>query len=342
MAIAPIDALNRLRELGLSFAVSQSFFAACEMGVFDRLAEKPGTAADLGARLGIHPEGCRRLLVVLHRLGLVERSGDEFSNSELGAYLRADSPFHMAGLAKIEKFVRMWEYLPQALKNYGPVWVEAFGVPSQEIFVELYADPVQLRRFCDYMNSYSVAVGQEIAESYDFARHRCVLDVAGGPGGLSQSIGLRHPHLHGIVMDLPPVLEVTKEFIAKNGLVDRFRTETADLFEGPYPKGADVITLSWILHDWNDENARKILGHCFDALPSGGVLLESEMVMNDDFSGSSLWSEIYSLFMLVCCESAGRERSGPEHRALLADAGFRDVEIRRLRGPRDLVIARKP
>lgn len=342
MALAPIDALNRLREIGLGFAVSQSFFAACEMGVFDRLAEKPGTAADLGGRLGIEPEGCRRLLVVLHRLGLVERRGDEFSNSELGGYLRADSPFRMVGLAKIEKFVRMWEYLPDALRNYGPVWVEAFGVPSQEIFVELYADPVQLRRFCDYMNSYSVAIGQEIAESYDFSNHACLLDVAGGPGGLSQSVGLRHPHLRGIVMDLPPVLEVTKEFIARNGLGDRFRTETADLFDGPYPKGADVITLSWILHDWNDANAHKILRHCFEALPSGGVLLESEMVMNDDYSGSSLWSEVYSLFMLVCCESAGRERTESEHRALLADVGFRDVEIRRLRGPRDLVVARKP
>lgn len=342
MAIAPIDALNRLRELGLSFAVSQAFFAGCQMGLFDLLAQGPASHEALAKRLGIHPEGCRRLLVVLHRLGLVERRRDEYANGELAAFLTTDSPYQMRGLSHIERFVEMWAHLPQALRNYGPVWVETFGVPSQEIFTELYADPVQLRRFCDYMNSYSVAIGEEIASLHDFSAHRCLLDVAGGPGGLSRPIGRRYPHLQGIVMDLPPVLEVTRELIAKDGLADRFRTETADLFEGPYPRGADVMTLSWILHDWSDENCRKILRHCFEALPAGGTLLISEMVMHDDFSGSSLWSELYSLFMLVCCESSARERSEAEHREQLAEAGFRDVRIVRARGPRDLIVARRP
>ncbi len=342
MPVAPIDALNRLREIGLGFAVSQSFFAACEMGVFDRLAEAPATAEALGKELGTHPEGLRRLLIVLTRLGLLEREGDVFANAEIAKFLLATSPFRMNGLAKIEKFVRMWEYLPDALRQYGPVWIQAFGVSSQEIFVELYDDPIQLRRFCDYMNSYSVAIGQEVAKLYDFSRHRCLLDVAGGPGGLSRSIGIAHPHLQGIVMDLPPVLAVTQEFIDADGLTDRFRTESADLFEGPFPKGADVMTLSWILHDWNEEKCAAILHHCFEALPSGGVLLISEMVMNDDFSGSSLWSEVYSLFMLVCCESGGRERTESEHRGLLEAAGFRHVELIRSSGPRDLLVARKP
>lgn len=341
MAIAPLDALTRLREIGLSFAVSQSFFAACEMGVFDRLEAGPKTVQALADEMKIEMEGLRRLLVVLHRLQLVERRGDVFAISELGRFLTSSSKYHMNGLAKIEKFVRMWEYLPDALKSYGPVWVQAFGVSSQEIFVELYADPVQLRRFCDYMDSYSVAIGEEIANRYDFSKHRCILDIAGGPGGLSRSIGQRHSHLRGIVMDLPPVLAVTQERIAAAGLSDRYRTETADLFEGPFPKGADVATLSWILHDWNDEKCLAILKHAHAALSDDGVLLISEMVMNDDFSGSSLWSEIYSLFMLVCCESSGRERTESEHRALLRDAGFGPVEVLRSNGPRDLIVARK-
>ena len=98
------------------------------------------------------------------------------------------------------------------------------------------------------------------------------MDVAGGTGQLSMQTALKYPHLRGIVMDLPPVLKIAEEKIAANGLTGRFRTETADLFEGPYPSGADVITLSWILHDWNDDNCQKILRHCFNALPPAGVL----------------------------------------------------------------------
>ena len=98
MPTPPVHALNQLRQLGLGFAVSRSFFAACEMGIFDRLAGKPASAGSLAQQLEIHPEGCRRLLVVLHRLGLLTRNGDEFSNTELAGFLTSDSPFRMNGL----------------------------------------------------------------------------------------------------------------------------------------------------------------------------------------------------------------------------------------------------
>ncbi len=139
-------------------------------------------------------------------------------------------------------------------------------------------------------------------------------------------------------MDLPAVLRLADEDIAANGLTERFRTEAADLFAGPYPTGADVITLSRILHDWNDDHCRRTLGHCFDALPAGGVLLISE----NDFSGKTVYSELYSLFMLLLCESGARERSESEHRALLDEVGFRNVELIRSDGPHDLIVARKP
>jgi methylase of polypeptide subunit release factors len=76
-----------------------------------------------------------------------------------------------------------------------------------------------------------------------------VLDVAGGSGGLSIQIGLKYPHLHGIIMDLPPVCKVAEEYIQASGLTARFTTAAADLFTGPYPSGADAIILSVILHD---------------------------------------------------------------------------------------------
>ncbi len=336
----PVEALDRLRQIGLGYAISQTFFTGCTLGVFDQLNDGPLTAEEVGARLDIHPEGCRRLLVALHHIGLLEREADRYRNSELGSFLTSKSSFPMAGLARIDVFYHMWEFLPDALRGYGPVWQKATGATAEQTFAELYKDPVAVRRFCDYIHAYSVAVGQQIAAQFDFTPHRCLLDVAGGSGLLSQQIGLRYPHLRGIVMDLPVVLELAQEFIARNGLKGRFTTAAADLFAGPYPAGADVITLSWILHDWSDESCRKILCNCFEALPSGGVLLVSESVLQDDFT-RTLSDEVYSLFMLLVCEVGARERTGSEHRALLEETGFAKVEIRRSDGPRDLMVARK-
>lgn len=336
----PIEALQRLRQLGLAFTLSQIFFSGCKLKVFDELAGGPSTPEGLANRLGIHAEACRRLLVPLHHLGLLEREGNQYRNSELGAFLTSDSPAPLAGLASIDPFYRMWEFLPDAVRNYAPVWEQATGMSGDEVFAAIYKDTASVRRFCEYMHAYSVAVGRDIAERYDFRPHRRLLDIAGGTGLLSQQICLAYPHLHGIVMDLPPVLEVAREWIRANGLEERFTTAAGDLFAGPYPTGADVMTLSWILHDWDDEHCRSILRNCFQALPSGGVLLISESVLRDDFT-RTVHDEAYSLFMLLVCEPGARERTESEHRGLLDEAGFADVRIQRLDGPRDLIIARK-
>ncbi len=338
----PIEALNRLTEIVTSFCVSQMFATACTLGVFEQLTAGPATAEELGKRLDINADGCRRLLVALNQLGLLERDKDRYRNSQLGSFLTSKSQIPLEPLSMwADPFYRMWEYLPDALREYSPRWRQALGTTAEETFAALYEDPIRLRRFCGIMNAYSIPIGQEIAERFDFTPFSCVLDAAGGPGGLSQQIGLKYPHLRVIVMDLPPVCKVAEDRIAADGLTGRFSTVTADLFAGPYPSGADVITLSWILHDWSDESCRKILHNCFDALPPRGALLISESVLRNDLSGKP-FAALMSLHMLVVCEPGAKERSEAEYQSLLEDAGFREVQVIRLEGPRDLVVARKP
>ncbi|HET9223676.1 MAG TPA: methyltransferase, partial [Roseiflexaceae bacterium] len=174
----------------------------------------------------------------------------------------------------------------------------------------------------------------------DFGPYRCLLDVAGGPGSIAIPIGLRHPHLRGIIMDLPPVCAIAQERIARNGLEGRFGTAAADLFAGPYPAGADVILLGHILHDWNDDDCRQILRQCSAALPPHGTLLVVEKVLNNDYSGTTA-GLMMDLHMLVVSAPGGRERSEAEYRSLLRQAGFTEIEIVRFDAPRDLMIARK-
>jgi len=142
-------------------------------------------------------------------------------------------------------------------------------------------------------------------------------------------------------MDLAPVCQIAEEHIQRSGLADRFTTATADLFSGPYPQGADVIVLGYILHDWSDEDCRKILRNCFEALPPEGALLIAEKVLNDDFSGER-FALMMNLHMLVVSAPGARERSESAYRSLLEETGFRDMEIIRLKAPRDLIVARKP
>jgi len=336
----PVEALNRLTEIGFGYCVSRTLVTGCELGVFDQLGKGPATIEELSGRLGIQPQVCRRLLMALRQLGLVERDGDPFGNSELGSFCTSQSP--LGALARgADPFYHMFEFLTDAAREMSPRWQQALGASSADVFGALYADPDRLRSFAALMNSLSIPQGQVIAERFDFTPYRCVMDVAGGPGAIAVEIGRRYPHLWGIIMDMPPVCQVAEEHIQANGLSGRFTTAPADLFAGPYPSGADVLVLGYILHDWSDENCRKILRNCFQALPAGGALLVCERAFHNDFSPPTTHAAMLDMAMLVVCESGARERTENEYRALLEAAGFGNVELMRLEAPRDLIIARK-
>ena len=334
------QAQMRLMDVAFSFVTTQAFVSACDLGLFDALTLAPATVEDIASRIGIRPVACRRLLMLLVSLGFVERESDRFRNAELGELCSSRSTVKLGATSRVNPFYAMTAHLTDALREYSPRWQQTLGVTAADAFAALYADPAALREFADLMNAISVPQGRLIAERFDFAAHHCIMDVAGGPGGQSIAIGVRHPHLRGIITDLEPVCVVARENIAASGLSDRFTAVAADLFAGPYPNGADVILLGHILHDWSDEVCATILRNCAAALPAGGTLLISESVLHDDFSGSTL-AHVKDLLMLVANESGARERSESEYRELLDAAGFNVTSLARLDAPRDLLVARK-
>lgn len=342
MELRAAKALAQLMGVATGYWNSQVFFAACKLRIFEELSNKPLTAGELAEKTKIHPEGCLRLLAALRQLGMVEPEKEFWKNSELGAYCTSKSPFPMNSLTFFgEPLYHMWEFLPDALREYSPRWEQALGISGEDVFAAAYADPMRLRAFCDLTTLLGTPLGQAIAQMFDFSPYQCILDVGGGSGAIAIQVGLKFPHLRGIIMDLPPVCKVAEEFIQTSGLAERFTTHAGDFFTGPFPSGIDVILLSSVLHDWGEANCRKILRNCFHALAPDGVLLISEWVMNDDGSGKR-YAVFTSLNALVACETGAVERNEREYRSLIEDAGFRMEDLIRHAVMHDLLIARKP
>ena len=340
-AISPLDALNRINDFATRYCESQMFFAACGLGIFERLEAGGAPSAQVAASLKVHPDACAQLLAGLHGMGLLEYKDGFYSNSPVAHYLTSSAPVALEPMTMWGSLFRpVWAHLDDAVRENSPRWQQAFGASAQETFANLYKDEPALRRFCGLMSAYSVPQGRLLADTFDFAPYRCILDVAGGAGGLIIEAGKRYPHLRGIVMDLPPVCAIADEAISAAGLSGRFTSHFADLFEGPYPAGADAIALSWVLHDWSDESCRRILRNCHAALPPGGALLITETVLNDDRSGTP-FGLLMSLHMLLLCEPGAKERTEAEYRKLLSETGFEVVRLVRLNAPRDLLVARR-
>ncbi len=79
-----------------------------------------------------------------------------------------------------------------------------------------------------------------------------------------------------------------------------------------------MYILAQILHDWDDDRCRVILGNCCRAMRPEGKLLVVEQVLppaNEPSLGK--WLDLHMLVLLT-----GRERSEAEYRNLLRAAGF--------------------
>jgi hypothetical protein len=104
-----------------------------------------------------------------------------------------------------------------------------------------------------------------------------LVDVGGSHGSFSIPLVKKFPELRGIVQDQPKVIEVGAKKIPEdlNGRVEFM----AQNFFAEQAIKADVYLLRWILHDWSDEYAVKILRALIPALKNGARIIIHEYIV---------------------------------------------------------------
>jgi O-methyltransferase domain/RTX calcium-binding nonapeptide repeat (4 copies) len=138
-----------------------------------------------------------------------------------------------------------------------------------------------------------------------------LLDIGGGSGAYDIELCRRNPSLRATVFDLPPVCKTATEKVGSAGFGDRIEVTPGDfLADAELPAGHDVVLLSMIMHDWTPAQDLAILRKCFAALPSGGQIVISELLVNDDKTGPPA-AALMSLNMLV--ETVGRNYTPAEY-----------------------------
>jgi hypothetical protein len=83
--------------------------------------------------------------------------------------------------------------------------------------------------------TYSIGMGaaRRFVRQVDLSRRHGLLDLGGGSGCYCIVAAQRHPQLTAVVLDLSPVVEVVREFIAAHGLSDRVSATACDFTRDP-------------------------------------------------------------------------------------------------------------
>ena len=177
--------------------------------------------------------------------------------------------------------------------------------------------------FAAAMTSVSTNESVSVAGAYDFGRFNTIVDVGGGRGGLLAAILAGHPHLQGVLFDVPTVLAGAVGELSGAEVTGRCKVVSGDFFDS-VPDGADAYLLSAIIHDWDDDQAVQILSTCRAAMTDTACILLAEVVLPDGPEPSM--GKLADLEMLVMT-AGGRQRTEAEHRTLLARADLRLTRV---------------
>ncbi|KAL3741126.1 hypothetical protein ACJRO7_022267 [Eucalyptus globulus] len=295
--------------------------------------------------LQIHPSRAHcvdRLMRILVHSGFFEQK--KLAPDGQGAYilnhvsklLLTDNPFNVAPFA-----LSMLDPIPIIPWHGLSAWFHNHVDPTPFEMVQgmsfwRYAgqEPGLNRLFNDGMASDARLVASMVVNEHKgvFEGITSLVDVGGGTGTMAKAIANSFLHMECTIFDLPHV-------VANLEVSENVRCVPGDMFEAIPP--ADAIILKWILHDWNDEDAVKVLKRCREALGKGEgkkkKVIIIEMVMDNTKSDKEMVETQLFCDMLMMTVTSGRERNEAEWAKLFVTAGFGDYKITPVLGLRSLI-----
>lgn len=313
-----------LRIMVESLVLHQSVFAVTELGVADLLVSGPHSIADLANRLRVDGDSLFRILRLLASQGIfTETASRTFGNNEMSNSLRSDVPGSLRSMGRFRgtDFVyRSFGEILHSIRTGEPGRAKVLGMDGWEY---LERNPGTAKIFDDAMTDLSAIAAPTIASAYDFSKWESLMDVGGGNGVLLAAILRAHRSLRGVLADQQHVLKRARERGFLSGALEKRSTmEPCDLFRN-IPRGCRAYLMKSVIHDWNDEDAQRILTQCRRAVPKNGALLLVEANLPEDNSPSR--AKFTDVTMMVL--TGGKERTIPEYSSLLSRAGFRLNEV---------------
>jgi SAM-dependent methyltransferase len=312
------DAISSLSAIAYGFMGSQALFAALELELFTALAEDPCGLDDLAARLKAPREPLNVLLSTCQALDLVTWDGESYANSPVAQRFLVKTARGYVG----DYYLRQVSFL---IYDRLPLVRHLLrGQPVETLdYAHTLANPQLTEEFIRGQHAGSLGPAILLARTYDFSTASRLLDLGGGSGAFAIEAVKRFPAVSAVVFDLPQVIDVTEQIIQEAGLSDHITCARGDLRTDPWPEGADLILLSYIVSCYDPETLHALLARTLAYLPSGGRVLLHDFALYSDRHGPHNAAQF--LFGQLSASAQTHAYSVDELATALHTAGYQEV-----------------
>jgi hypothetical protein len=309
-----IDSPLAFRELIYSFQASRIILSAYELDIFSHIPDKGNTSASIATAIDANPRATDRLMNALCAIGFLNKKDDLFFNTAFTAqYLNRQSPDYLKGFHHTINMWDTWTTLTEVVRS---------GKTQRQ--------KIQSRKRDDWSESFIGAMheraslqAKQLVDKLPLENIRHMLDIGGGSGVYAMEFVMNNPSNEATVFDLPEIIPITKTYVEKAGLTNRFSYKAGDYNRDSFGRGYDLAFLSAIVHINSAEENRLLIRKCFAALNPKGIIAIQDHLMSADrtqpYAGA-----LFAINMLVGTDS-GDTYTEEELHSWLHEAGFSDI-----------------
>jgi 2-polyprenyl-3-methyl-5-hydroxy-6-metoxy-1,4-benzoquinol methylase len=300
---------------------SQILFTLNQLKVFETLEQGSKQVTELSLLLDLPEDSLRRLLNAATAVGYIKKDGDNYSNaSYIQTVMNKESKAYLGNWLKMyARWYMTFSLLPQAIKK-GSAIEDVNANDDQEYH----------RIFIEGMTDYASYRGRDVLNYIDLSEVKKLLDVGCGPGIYVAMFCEKYADIHCTCYDVPQALCIAEDYLKRQGFLNRVTLQPGNYLsdvsfgESQY----DVVFLSHVLHQENEETCSEIVKKAFNALKPGGKIIIQAMFLNDSKTGP-LYASLHDLLSLMIFPG-GRNYTYQQTITFLKNAGFSNVCDKRM------------
>ena len=310
--------LEPIMRIASGFMAAKYLFVGTEVGLFEGLSDGPRELEELALRLGLPRHTTRILADALVTLGLVERQGERYANSD-------SSQAFLAGGGAGPDQRPLMRFLNRL--NY-PLWEQLEAAVRTAAVARGEMSPEQQEVYSAGVEALTAETARALASRYDFSPHRRLLDLGGGTGSFLLAALEQWPHLAGTHFDAPAVSSIARQRIAATPVAERVDYVDGNFFDDPIPEGHDAVLIANVIHLFGPERNLALLRRVRERSQPGARLLLVDLWTKATHTEPPFAALMAGQFLLHSSE--GDVYSVDEAKTWLDKAGWRLVEQRDL------------
>lgn len=302
--------------------IAHGVYTAAKLDVAEHLLEGEKNVELLASLTRCDEESLYRLLRMLSSRGIFkEGSSRNFSNTEISSLLASKHPQSLRALILFygSEISHCFSKLEGCIRKGAPAFELTFQKPVFEYFRD---QPLSAKLFHAAMQEKTKVVVASCLHAYDFGKFSTIYDIGGGTGHFLYTLLKKYPKMRGLLLERPEVISEAKPHLEEFG--ERCGLMAGDFFKNIPPDG-EAYLLKSVLHDWDDENALKILHKCHAAMRKDAKLFIIEPLIAP--SNEKDYAKCMDVLMMAI--TGGKERDEFDFQYLLQQTGFKVVSITR-------------